>query len=216
MGSTALTLVNEVLLLTGDYQQVTTIAGNPANIGERIVGFMNLTISEIEKSANWPILRVNSKGTADGVSSTFSYTGSGSLNADAAVSVWIEGQGKLDEVTPAQFDEIFASTSITGLPSVFQRGATTTGLLEIQVYPTPTAGAIVNVSGYRRATRLTTVDTSTTELDDDLIKYGTMMHMDAYDGMDRGYAQLFKESLNSYKTKMFSNQSIRIMPESYA
>jgi len=214
--STALVLVNDVLSLTGDYQQITTIAGSAGGIGERIIGFMNLTISDIERKANWPELRVNSQGISDGISGVMDYSGIGDVRADSAVSVWIDGQAAMQEVTPEQFDIIVASQKLTGLPTVFQRGSTIDGLLEIQIYPTPASGTIINASAYKKATRLTTSDTSTTEIDDDLLRYGALMHIDAYDGMDRGYATLFKGALDASISKLYSNANYQIMIESYA
>jgi len=216
MGSSALTLVNEVLLLTGDYQQLTTIAGNPGNIGERIVGFMNLAISDIERKANWSELRVNSTGTGDGVNNVFDFSGTSDVRADSVVSAWITGLRQIGEVTPEQYDIIIASQKLTGQPQIFQRGSSSTGKLEIKIFPAPAVGDVINVSAYKRATRFTTTDTSTTELDDDLIKYGALMHMDAYDDMNRGYAELYKDALNSALAKLYSNSNYTTMVESYA
>ena len=216
MSSSALTLVNQVLLLTGDFSSVPTISGSVGGIAERIVGFINLTISDIEKKANWPELRVNSQGTADGVTGIMDFTGTETVKAGSAVSVWIPSIGALEEVTPEQFDIIVASGKITGLPKIFQRGASSTGMLQVQIHPMPAAGTVINVSAYKNATRLTTTDASTTEFDDELLIYGAMMHMDAYDDMQRGYAALFRDSLNSEIAKLYSNTNYKVMTESYA
>jgi len=216
MGSTALVLVNDILLLTGDNAALTTISGSVGSIGDRIVGFMNLTISDVEKRANWPELRVNAQGISDGITGVMDYTGVGDVRADSAVSVRIDGQGLLQEVTPEQFDIIVAGNKVTGLPAIFQRGSTLGGALEIQIYPTPAVNTVIDVSAYKRATRFTTSDTSTTEIDDDLIRYGALMHMDAYDGMDRGYAALFKGSLDGAVLKLYSNANYQVMIEDYA
>jgi len=216
MGSSALTLVNEILLLTGDSSAITTISGSVGGIGERIVGFMNLTISAIERKANWPELRADSTGTGDGINNLFDLTGAEDVRADSAVSVWITGLRQIEEVTPEQYDIIIASQQLTGRPQIFQRGSSSTGKLEIKIFPVPASGDVINVSAYKRATRFTTTDTSTTELDDDLIKYGTLMHMDAYDDMNRGYAALYKDELNSAMAKLHSNANYTTMVESYA
>jgi len=216
MGSTALSLVNDVLLLTGDYGALTTITGSPGDIGERIVGFLNLTISDIEKKANWHELRINAQIAADGINDTYSFTGTGDIRPGSAVSVWITSLSELDEVSPEQFDIIVASRKLTGRPVIFQRGSDSTGTLQIQIHPMPSSTDTINISAYKKATRFTTVDTSTTELDDDLIKYGALMHMDAYDGMDRGYASLFRDALNSAIAQTYSNTNYKVMLESYA
>lgn len=216
MGSTALSLVNEVLLLTGDNNALTTITGSVGSIGERIVGFMNLTISDIEKKANWPVLRSDSTGVADGINDKYDFVGTEDIRAGSAVSVWIENLSQLDEVTPEQFDIIVASRKMTGRPAIFQRGVGTTGKLQIQMHPMPTSGDVIHVTAYMKATRFTNTDTSTTELDDDLIRYGALMHMDAYDGQQRGYAALFRGAVNSAIAQMYSNTNYQMMVENYA
>lgn len=215
MGSTALTIVNDVLLLTGDSSPLTAIDGSIGSIGERVRSFMNLTLSDIEKKANWPELRVNSQGTADGITGIMNFTGTDDVRADSAVSVWISAHKVMDEVTAEQFDIIVASQRMIGLPQIFQRGSDATGQLQIQIHPMPAAGSIINVSAYKRATRFTT-DTSTTEIDDDLIRYGTLMHMDAYDGMDRGYSALFKGAVDGSILKLYSNSNFQVMVETSA
>ena len=216
MSSTALDLVNKVLLLTGDLTSITTIVGSTGNIGERIIGFMNLAISDIENRANWPVLRVNAKGAADGLTDVMTFSGTEKVGAESPVSVWIEGQKALTEVTAEQFDMIMAKTAVTGPPEVFQRGEDSTGNLQIQIYPKPAQGAIVNISGYKKATRLTNSDTSTTELSDEHILYGALMHMDSYDGMDRGYAALFRSSVDGALLKLYSNANYQVMVDGYA
>jgi hypothetical protein len=215
MGSTALTLVNDVLLLTGDNNALETISGSVGSIGERIVGFMNLVISDMEKRTNWPELRADSQGTADGVNDTYAFSGSEDVRADSAVSVWIDSLTLLDEVSPEQYDIIVASQQMTGRPQIFQRKSGS-GKLQVQIHPMPESGDIINVTAYKRATRFTTSDTSTTELDDDIIKYGTLMHMDAYAGQQRGYATLYKNALDDAVGKLYSNSNYQVMVESYA
>jgi len=214
--STALALVNDVLLLTGDYSSLATVAGAPGDIGERIVGFLNMTIADIEKKGNWPELRVNAQGTADGITDIMSFSGTQDIRADGAVSCWIADQSLMDEVTPEQFDSIVASRKMTGLPKIFQRGSDVNGKLQVQIHPMPSAGDVVNVSTYKHATRFTTSDTSTTELPDDLLRLGALMHMDAYDGMNRGYNTLFQDALAGSLAKLYSNMNYQVMVESYA
>jgi len=216
MSSTALTLVNNVLLLTGDNAPVATITGSPGSIAERIVAFMNLTLSDIEKRMNWPELRSDSTGFTDGINDTYEVSGVGFGAAESVVSVWIEGHTKLQETSPGQFDKSSAELTHTGLPAIFQRKSGVGGSLQIQVFPLPAAGLTLHTSAYKKATRFTNVDTSTTELDDSLITYGALMHMDAYDGMNRGYADLFKSAVDLAVARLYSNTDIRITAESYA
>jgi len=214
--STALALVNDVLLLTGDYSSLSTVAGAPGAIGERIIGFLNMTIADIERRGNWPELRVNAQGTADGITGIMTFSGTADLRADGAVSVWIPNHGELEEVSPEQFDIIVASGKMTGLPNIFQRGSDATGKLQIQIHPLPVSGTVINVSAYKHATRFTNTDTSITELPDDLLRLGALMHMDAYDGISRGYAALFEKALDGTLSKLYSNSNYQIMVESYA
>lgn len=220
--STALTLVNRVLSVTGDSKALATIAGSPGGIGERIVEFINLVIGEVEKKTNWPFLRSDSIGVGDGVNDAFVFTGTDDIRFGGAVSVWIANNGTARELTPEQFDVILSTpTAVTQTSSstteyYFQRGVdATTGKLFVQLYPVPPAGAVIHLSGFRKATRLTTTTTSTTEFDDDILIYGALMHMDAYDGMNRGYATLYAEHLAEYVMEQYANRSIQITTESY-
>lgn len=213
--STALTLVNKVLRLTGDYKAVSTISGSPANIAERIIDFMNLVLGDIENKANWPILRVNATGTGDGTNDIFDFTGSEDVRTGGAVSVWIAGQDRLDELTPEQFDRALTE-GISGQPLYFQRGVSSTGKLQVQILPTPANGDVINMTAYAKATRLDAAnDSSTTEFDDDLLVYGALMHMDLFDQIDRGYAALYKYKLNDAMSEFFRNAQFQIEVESY-
>jgi len=214
--STALDLVNTVLRTTGDAKPVTTIAGSTGGIAERIIDFLNLVIGDVEKRNNWPALRSNSQGTANGVDDIFEFTGAEDLRVGGAVSVWISGSGELlQELTPEQFDAALSSGQ-SGTPIYFQRGVAASGKLQVQIYPKPTAGSIVNSSGYKKATKFTTADdTATTEFDDELLVYGALMHLDLYDGLDRGYAALFKQQLDVTALEVMSSRQIAVAVDNY-
>jgi hypothetical protein len=222
MSSTALTLVNRVLAVTGDYKSLTTISGSPAGIGARIVEFLNLTIGDVEKRTNFPFLRVNSQGTGDGTNDIFVFSGTEDVRFGGAVSVWLAQNGVAKELTPSQFDAVVASPNTTSASTTstdyyFQRGVdATTNKLTIQLYPTPPTGVTINITAHKKATRLdSATDTSVTEIDDDVLVYGALMHMDAYDGMDRGYSALYKNHLDEYVMEFYANRDIQITMESY-
>ena len=216
MSSTALQLVNKILVLTGDYQKLVTIAGAPADIGERIVHFLNEAISDIDSQANWPQLRLSVTGTGDGVNDTFEFGGTEDVRFDGAISVWIPNVGKLVELPPQEFDRVKAENVIRGNPIYFLRGVSPTGKLQIQFYPIPSNGQTLNVTAYRRATKLDpAIDTSVTEFDDELLIYGAMAHMDAFDGMDRGYGPMFQKALYDAVFKTYLNTEYRRNAESY-
>lgn len=214
--STALSLVNSVLRMTGSFKQLSTISGSVGGIGERIIEMFNITIAEIETKANWPELRVNVQGTANGTDGIFLFSGSEVVKADGPVSVWIATEGRMEEVTPSQFDEIVATTALVGNSKVFQRGSSPTGVAQVQIYPIPSNGELINMSTYKRATRLdATAPTGTTEFDDELLVMGASMHMDLYDRIDRGYAGRFKNMLDDKFMSYYSNNAIRVEIDKY-
>jgi len=214
MSDTLLNLVNRVIRTTGDGQEVTTVSGDL--LAERITDFLNQTIGDVEQVANWPRLRVDAQGTGDGSSGTFDFTGTENIREDGPVSVWISGDGRvLDELTPIQFDAQL-SKSLTGKPLWFQRRVASTGKVSIQIYPVPASGSTVNMSAYKRATRFSSsTDSGTTEFDDDVLVYGALMHLDAYDGLDRGYATLFKRHLDMKVAMVYSNRVFAVDADSY-
>lgn len=218
MSSTALDLVNKVLRTTGDYKQLAAISGSPAGIGERVVEFLNMTIEELESMANWPILQILSQGTADGLTDVYEFSDvATSVRADGPVSLWIAGHKSLEEVSHVQFDAMLASASLSGQrPEYFRRSATTAGEAQFQIYPIPAAGDIVNLTAFKKAARLdAAVPTGTTEFDDVVLVYGALMHMDAYDQQNRGYAQMFRNLVDQRLVHMYSNQSHVTSVDSY-
>jgi len=215
--STALTLVNKVLSTTGDYAELASIASGPAGIGTRILNFINLVIAEVGRAANWPQLRVNATGAADGITGIMEWSGSEDVRSDGPVSVWVATytQDPLEEVTPYQFDRIVGAKVYSGgPPAVFQRGVSSAGKMQVQLYPTPALGDTINVSAYRRPTQLV-ADTDTTDFDDDMIVTGALAHLDLYDGMDRGYVAQFKDIKRQLYTQAYGNTMYRTQPENY-
>ena len=214
--STALQLVNKVLILTGDYQPLSTIANSPADIGARIVHFLNEAIADIDSAINWPQLRITATGTGDGTSDLFDFSGTEDVRFDGAISVWIPNVGRLVELPPQEFDSVQAENVIRGNPVYFMRGVGQGNKLQLQIYPVPANGQTINLTAYRRATRLDpAVDTSTTDFDDELLIYGAMAHMDAFDGMDRGYGPMFQKALYDAILKTYSNVEYKRAVESY-
>jgi len=213
MSDTLLNLVNRVIRTTGDSKEITTVTGSL--IGERITDFLNQVIGDVEQVANWPRLRLDATGIGNGVDDTFEFTGTQNVREDGPVSVWIETKGLMEELTPVQFD-IKLSEPVSGISAWFQRRVAASGLAEIQITPTPASGDVIHMSSYKRATRFdSTIDTGTTEFDDDVLVYGALMHMDAYDGLQRGYAALFKNHLDTKKLSVYSNISFAVQADSY-
>jgi len=217
MSSTLLTLVNKVLVTSGDSSPVTTVTGSVGGIAERITEFLNLTIGAIENRTNWAALRVNASGLASGNDDVFDFIGLEDVRSGGAVSVWIANKGLMQELTPEQFDTQLALQSNTGNSLFFQRGTSVTdGKFQIQLYPTPANGDVISVSAYKRATRFdSAVDTSTTEFDDDILVLGALMHLDSYDGLNRGYAALYQDQLNSDVMANMSNRGTRVEVDGY-
>jgi len=213
MSDTLLNLVNRVIRTTGDSKEISTVTGSL--IGERITDFLNQTLGDVEQVANWPRLRVNAQGIGDGADDIFEFTGSDNVREDGPVDVWMPNISPLEELTAAQFDKQLAMNN-SGTPLWFQRGVASSGLVQIQINPTPANGDTINMSAYKRATRFSSiVDTGTTEFDDDILIYGALMHMDAYDGLSRGYAALFKNHLENKVLSVYSNRIITVHVDSY-
>ena len=68
---TALNLVNEVFVLTGDYNKVATVVGTPADIAERVIRFMNIAVKDLARKIDFPVLESSSTGTGDGIQTEF-------------------------------------------------------------------------------------------------------------------------------------------------
>ena len=216
MSSSALVLVNNVLSLTGDGKQLLTITGSPGGIADRIVRFLNIVSDQINaRPINWPQLRVNVQGIGDGVEDIFEFDGAEDVPSSSAISVWLPAYGRLSEVTARQFDDAVADPAVTYTqPTIFQRGSSTSGAIQIQMYGVPGNGDIINISAHQKPTRLTN-DASTTEFDDDVLTLGALMHMDAYDKEERGYAALFNERLDLMMLEEMRNMEIVTIPVSY-
>lgn len=212
-------LVNIVLRTTGDLAELTaaqTVAGAAGGIGKRITDFLNLTVTDLEKRTNWPALRLNVAGTTNGTDNTYEFVGTNDLRVGGNISVWVEGVGRLEELTPEQFDRFVAEEDTVGVPTHYQRGVSPSGVLELQIYPLPTAGYTLHASGYQKATRFdSAVDTGTTEFDDALLVYGALMHMDLFDGMQRGYDSLFKNQIDTTMMELFGNRRYHVEVEGY-
>ena len=216
--STVKELVNKVLRLSGDAKPLTateTIDGSLGGIAERILEFFNVVIADVEMKTNWNFLRSDSFGTTDGINDTFEFTGADDVAAAKAVSVTIDGVGSLQELSPAQFASQLAIGTLT-TPTYFTRQTSAAGKLQVQIYPTPPAGQTLNVTAYKTATRFVVgTDTTVSEFEDTLLIYGALMHLDSYDGLDRGYAQLFGSHLANTLMTNFGNREYRVTMDSY-
>jgi len=211
----ALNLVNKVLVATGDYAKLTTVVNSPADIAERIINFANITLADIGRNVDMPIVRDVFTATGDGTNSIWESTQANS--AAFNINYVVVGQSRLRELTVAQLAEARATRSMVGLPQVFARRATGSGTMSIDVFPTPSAGTNIEVVSYKTPAQFTLSDTSTTEMNniDDLLVLGCLMHMDAYDGMQRGYAALYEKAKLKLMQDTYKTTQIRIQPESY-
>jgi len=218
MSSDALTLTNRVLRLTGDLPQVTAIVGSVGGVAERIVEYLNLTIGDIERRRNWDILRVDASGLGNGVDTLFDFGGTEDVRSYGGISIWITGQGSLRERTPEQLNELKAAPApISGQPLYFTRKAGLTGKAQFEIFPAPSNGQVINMTAYRKAVRFdAAVATSTTEFDDDALVYGAMYHLDAFDGLNRGYAPIYNDIVLKMIEEATMNREIQAVPESYS
>jgi hypothetical protein len=196
--SIALTVVNKVLSTTGDYSALPALTDSPANIAERVLDFCNITLADLEGASIWPALKVEGTFTGDGTTTAFTYLGAEDIPAHGISSVWVVGGDLLDELNTPQFDRVRAQGASGAAPKYFTRSFVNNKPV-VEIYPAPAAASTVRTTMYRRATPLSYVASTTltpetwttTEFDDNLVVYGALMHLDAYDGMDRGYKVLY-------------------------
>ena len=211
---TALNLVNEVFVLTGDYTKVTTVVGSPADIAERVIKFMNITVNDLARKIDFPILESSFTGTGDGTNSQF-ISSILTFSPNSAISCTVNTYA-LEEVSRKRLNEARDTNDLSGVPQYFATISGANNELGVDIYPTPSNGATIKVLASSNPTLFTVSDTSTIELDvNDLIVLGAIAHMDAFAGMERGYMQLYEAARNRHSTQMYSNQQFRITPEDY-
>ena len=211
---TALNLVNEVFVLTGDYTKVTTVVGSPADIAERVIRFMNITVNDLARKIDFPILENSFTGTGDGANSQF-ISSSLTFSPNSAISCTVNTYA-LEEVSRKRLNEARDTNDLSGVPQYFTTISGANNELGVDIYPTPSSGATIKVLASSNPTLFTVSDTSITEIDvNDLIVLGAIAHMDAFAGMERGYMQLYEAARNRHSTQMYGNQQFRITPEDY-
>ena len=211
---TVLNFVNKVALTTGDFNKLTTVVGSPANIAERIVHFMNMTLRDLLRKVDFPIMHTSFSGTGDGVNAEFA-TSVVDARAFSDIIVTIDTYS-IEEVGREKYLGMVASNSEPGLPKYFMRSVGTANELTVLIYPIPANGASITISTDAEPTLFTVADASTTEVaEDDLILIGTIAHMDAFSGMERGYMQLYESERNKFWTKANAGQQFRVEPEDY-
>jgi len=213
--STALTLVNRVLALSGDYSQLSTLSQSPADVAPRIVSMLNLVLDDIQKNIDFPSMKGQSVGIGDGVESVFVATAGGRRAYN--IEYVIADRAHLEEVTQEKLWSLKAATAMAGNPQVFARTATADGQLAVDIYPTPAYGQQVIVGCTVLPTKFTVSDTSATELNDvdELLVLGAMAHMDAYDQRNRGYSAMYEAMKKKTFADTYKTQNVRITPEDY-
>lgn len=211
---TALNLVNRILRMTGDYTPLTTVVGSPANIAERYIDSLNITIDDARNHIDFEELRYDFVGTADGTNSVWDTSGA-NVEPSAAMTVTVDNN-VLEEVSWKRMQDMRATNYITGQPAYFSRLSTATGNLSVDIYPTPANGATITIISSIRPTYFTVNDTDTTEINDNtLLVLGAIAHADAYAGMERGYMQLYMRHIADRWVNRNRNLNIRIIPEDY-
>jgi len=214
---TSLNLVNQILVMTGDYQtKLTTVVGSPANIAERYIYGINYTLRDLVNEISFEELRSDFNAAGNGVDSLWVQSG---VNARAASIEAVTGNRlRLEEVTRGRMAELRANNLLNnGSPSeFFTREVSSTGELAVDIYPTPANGAVINVIASITPTPLTVSDNSTTEItDNELLVLGGIAHADAFVGMERGYMQLYQKMKKSRWVDRNKNVNIRIQTEDY-
>jgi len=211
----ALTLVNRIFRLTGDYSSVATVIGSPADIAERAIDFLNITLRDLTRTIDFDILHNSFAGTGNGVDSVFA-SGVVASSPDSAISVTIDAN-VATEVTRKNLHEIrTVSATSTSYPYYFCRTADATGALAVDIYPIPANGSAITVLSQQDPTEFTVADASVTEItDNDLLVLGAIAHMDAFSGMERGYMQLYEEAKKRLWLQTYEHQEVQISVEDY-
>lgn len=211
---TALNLVNQILVMTGDYEKLATVVGSPANIAERYIHSLNYTIDDLRNTIQFEELRYDFTGTADGINDTWDTSGA-NVEPSAAVKVTVD-KNVLEEVTWGRMQELKATNPYPGQPAFFSRLSTSTGNLSIQIYPTPATGQTINIVSSITPTKFTLNDTDTTEINDNtLLVMGAIAHADAFVGMERGYMQLYQAMKRERWVARNRNLDLRVQVEDY-
>jgi len=211
---TALNLVNEVFVLTGDYNKVATVVGTPADIAERVIRFMNIAVKDLARKIDFPVLESSSTGTGDGIQTEF-ISSITTASPYGVVSCTVDTY-VLEEVGRKSLNEMRDSNAQSGVPQFFSVISGPSNELGVDIYPTPATGTAIRVLTTLNPTLFTVSDTSVTEIDaNDLIVLGAIAHMDAFAGMERGYMQLYEAARNRHYTQMYGNQQFRITTEDY-
>lgn len=211
---TLLNLVNRVLVTTGDYSKVTTVASSPANIAERIMHFLNMTAEDLARRIDFPELYTSFTGTGDGINSTFQ----SSLVTPSFGSMvsCIVGTIPLEEVSRKALEEERAMQTRAGLPAIFSRYIGAGQELGVDIYPTPASGSTINVLASIKPAQFSLIDSATIEINSsDLLVLGAIAHSDAFAGMERGYMQLYEVACNKEWRSLYDSQQLRVTPEDY-
>jgi len=212
---TALTLVNKVLRITGDYEPVTTVVGSPANIAERIIDFLNITLDDIVRKIEFRELLTGFQAAGNGVDSEFIQNGVTARSRDIR-SVFVDSNPRLEQVSETKFTEMRNTNAVSGVPAIFMAISGPNGELGVNIYPTPANGSTVSVAGSIQPTHFTVDDASTTEImENDLFVLGAVAHSDAFSGMDRGYMQLYEAAKARAWHNIYEHQQFRIETEDY-
>jgi len=214
----ALTLVNRVLRTTGDYSQLATVVASPAGIADRIIDFLNITLDDLARKIEFPVLESTFQVVADGVNSIFIST-INYASVASGVNCVVDGIGKLEEISRSKLMDMKAKPNnigVYGQPSVFARQAGVSGELALEVFPLPAVGTVISVLANLSPTKFTTIDTSVTEIaNNDLLVLGALAHTDAYDGLERGYMALYIKAKNDLWQQTYQSEQYRIETESY-
>jgi len=213
-----LNLVNKVLRITGDLDPINTVMLSPANIAERIIDYFNLVLTDVTRKIEFPELQYVFSGVADGLNPVFMSAIQFS-KISSGVSCTVSGVGNLEEVSPARFLELKSmpqGQSIAGRPIYFMRTSGTLTSLAVEVFPVPSAGMTVTVLTYTKPLAFVLADTSATEVNiDDILVYGAVAHLDAYDGIDRGYMNLYARAKTELWQHTYQGEQYRTQCESY-
>lgn len=213
--ATALTLINRVLSIVGDYSALVTVDTSPSGIAQRIINFLNIVLADISRIQDFPILKENYSAVGDGLNSQWQASTAGA-NSNSILSV-VVGDAALEEKSPDQFAKAVAEDDLSGASQIYTVERAVTGELQVNIHPTPASGISITVLAYNDPTEFTLADASTTELTgfDDVLILGVLAQMDSYDKESRGYEQRYQLAKNKLYTHTNRNKTIRVTPEDY-
>jgi hypothetical protein len=208
-----LDIVNDVLLMDGEYSTLPTVASSPANVAERVMVCLNMTLRDLGRMCNIPELRVDLTAVSTG-STTYE-----ALNANYAswssTAYTVDGY-IIEEVSAEQLLRHQAEGAYTA-PTYFARKEGEFGGMAVDFYPAPAVGMTISSTSYAEPAPfvLTDVSVSNVASMEDILILGALAFLESYKGEATGLTQRYEAAKLKYMSQLTKNMDLRITPEDY-